>query len=657
MKWGSYVLLAGLLTGASAYAQLPDLKADEVVVTATRFEEKASEQPVNVQVITAEQIKQSGARTLPELLAQQAGIFTRNSSGNPNRQIDIRGFGSFGDQNSLILIDGQRISENEQTPANLTGIALSSIDRIEIVRGSGGAVLYGTGATGGAINIVTRSPRPQEKQAYLKGAAGNYGTTELGAGGTLAGDRLGLTVDTDKYDSNNYRDNNAVTQKNVNIGAHYFGDRGPVALKYFHSEQELGLPSYRTEAQLATNPRGTLTPDDTSSLDSDRVLLTTTQTYAFGQLGLDAGYRERHSVSQFVSSGGFTDTLGRVSNISPRLKLPFQLFGRSNALVVGVDWDDWEYHSTTGFPVFNFFGTTLSSQENRSAYFKDTLEVTDRTILSIGGRTQRSESTFEVVGGATPTQEQNKTLSAFDVAIRQGLTDEWAVYARTGRSFRVANVDDNLGRTTLLEPQTANDQEIGTDFTMTRASFHAAVYRVHLQNEIFFLPALYFPTFGANTNLPPTERKGFELDGNLIVSDTVSISANYTYTIAKFREGSFNGADVSGHTVPLVPKHRANGMITWKPSSQVSLSGRVTYVGEQYFDNDESNSFGRKMPSYTVSDLIAAYDVGNWRFGATIYNLFNEKYFSYGILNAPSFVAYPEAERSYMVSAEYRFGK
>src|SRR5262249_30254231 len=64
-----YRLLAGMLVATAAHAQQQaDIKADEVVVTATRFEEKASDQPVNVQVITAEQIRQSGARTLPELL-------------------------------------------------------------------------------------------------------------------------------------------------------------------------------------------------------------------------------------------------------------------------------------------------------------------------------------------------------------------------------------------------------------------------------------------------------------------------------------------------------------------------------------------------------------------------------------------------------------
>ena len=650
-----YVLLTGLLVSAGAHAQqTPDLVADEVVVTASRFEEKSSDQPVNVQIINAAQIRESGARTLPELLSQQAGIYTRDSSGNPNRQIDIRGFGITGDQNSLILVDGQRISENEQASANLTGIPLSSIERIEIVRGSGGAVLYGAGATGGTINIITKGPRSGEREAYARAAAGNYGTSAFAVGGTLAGERVGLAIDADQFDSDNYRDNNEVKQKNVSVGAHYFGDRGPVALKFAHSEQELRFPGARTETQLNTDRRGTATPNDNGSLDSDRVVLTTMQSYQFGQVGVDITHRERHSVAGF--DAGTIDTRGRVTSASPRVKLPFQLFGRSNALVVGMDWENWDYHSSAVFPAFFFVSNTVSTQENRAAYFKDTVDLTDRTTLSIGGREQRSETTSEEVGGFSPEQVQNKTLHAYDVALRQTLTEQLGIYARGGRSFRLANVDDNRSLPTLLEPQTSNDQEVGIDFGKGRTNLRAAVYRMRLNNEIMFLPADVFPPFGNNTNLPPTERKGFELDVNIALAESLSLRTNYTMTIAKFREGGFGGLNVSGNNVPLVPRDRANAALTWQPDQHATLTGKVSYVGEQYFDNDQSNSFGRKMPDYTVTDLIGSYDFGNWRFGAAIYNLFDKKYFSYGIATGSSFSAYPAAERGFLVNVQYRFG-
>ncbi|WJJ93551.1 TonB-dependent receptor plug domain-containing protein [Neopusillimonas aromaticivorans] len=62
-----------------------------------------------------------------------------------------------GDQNTLVLLNGQRLSDFEGGTARLSSIPIESIERIEILRGSG-AVQYGSGATAGTINIITKSP-------------------------------------------------------------------------------------------------------------------------------------------------------------------------------------------------------------------------------------------------------------------------------------------------------------------------------------------------------------------------------------------------------------------------------------------------------------------------------------------------------------------
>ncbi|MFN8997408.1 MAG: TonB-dependent receptor plug domain-containing protein, partial [Betaproteobacteria bacterium] len=143
-----------------------NLSTPDVVVTASRFVQPRRDPAVGVTVITAEEIRASGALTLPEVLSRQAGFTVRDSSGSPNRQIDLRGFGITGDQNTLILVNGQRLSENETTPADLASISLASVERIEVLRSSG-AVLYGSGATGGTVNIITRGPQPGERQGRV----------------------------------------------------------------------------------------------------------------------------------------------------------------------------------------------------------------------------------------------------------------------------------------------------------------------------------------------------------------------------------------------------------------------------------------------------------------------------------------------------------
>src|SRR5690348_3699 len=168
-------LLSGFLTGlcfSLAFAQ-----DDAVVITATRFPDSKRELPVGVTVISADDIRKSASSNLGEILAQFGLLNIRDLQGTQNPQVDLRGFGVTGDQNTLVLLDGVRISENELVPAQLSGIPIDAIERIEIVRG-GGAVQYGGGATGGTINIITRRGRPGDGRARVLARAGGYGTAE-----------------------------------------------------------------------------------------------------------------------------------------------------------------------------------------------------------------------------------------------------------------------------------------------------------------------------------------------------------------------------------------------------------------------------------------------------------------------------------------------
>src|ERR1700704_2012591 len=96
------------VAGSAHAADVPVARGEPVVVTATRFEERALDKAVNVTVITEETIRNSTARTVPDLLAEQAGIVVHDLFGNnaANTNIDLRGFGSSA-QNTLILVDGR----------------------------------------------------------------------------------------------------------------------------------------------------------------------------------------------------------------------------------------------------------------------------------------------------------------------------------------------------------------------------------------------------------------------------------------------------------------------------------------------------------------------------------------------------------------------
>src|SRR4051812_14952699 len=152
-------LIAGIAAGCCISVCFAQADQDAVIVTAPRFADEVRRLPASVTVINAEDIAKSSARTIPELLSEQVGFTTKDLFGNNAAQttVDLRGFGVTGSQNTLILLDGRRLNDFDLSGVQWSAIPLASIERIEILRGTG-AVLYGDNASAGVVNIVSKSP-------------------------------------------------------------------------------------------------------------------------------------------------------------------------------------------------------------------------------------------------------------------------------------------------------------------------------------------------------------------------------------------------------------------------------------------------------------------------------------------------------------------
>ena len=649
-SFSSLVLVGWLSAAASGHAQQkpPVTVAAEVVVTATRFKAAQQDLPAGVTVISAEDIRDSTAATIPELLRQVPGIQVRDTAGSPNQQVDMRGFGIFGDQNTLVLLDGQRISENEQATVNWTAIPLSSIERIEIMRGSG-AVLYGGGATGGTINVITKAPQKNTKTGYLGAGGGSYNTGDYRTGFNLAGENLGLVVNASHLETDNYRDSNRLRQENAQADLRYAGTRGTLYAKFGGDDQRLLLPNALTEAQIAVNRRQAGAPlGSYANLNGGYVNLGGELKFGDAEFALNGAYRGRESNAKLFLT---TKTSVTLTSLTPRVKLPFTLAGTHHTLVAGVDWEEWDSDGTAlANPAF--FATLkrpLSIQRNRAAYFQDSIALSEATVLSAGVRFHRATFSTNDIASLTRASSE-RDLRAFEISARHRFGERVAVYGKFGNSFRVPNLNDNYslftGTIAQLEPQTSHDREIGTELQWGRANFRLALYEMDVNNEIHFNPVTF-----SNVNLAPTRRNGFELEGKAQLTGTFSAFANYTYATAKFREGAFAHNDV-----PLVPRNSAKIGATWEVLPRTRVNALVTYTSEQAFDGDEANTFGRKMPSHTLADAKVSHEYRGWLFDAGVKNLFNQKYFSYGIFTGfPTFSAYPAPERSVFVSAQFTY--
>lgn len=128
------------------------LPLDEIVVTATRTEKLLKDVPISTEVISREDIEESGAEDISEILEEKAGIRVRKSEGH-GWGVQLQGLDA---EYVLILVDGEEVIGRTAGLVDLRQIPIESIDHIEIVKGASSS-LYGSEAMGGVINIITKT--------------------------------------------------------------------------------------------------------------------------------------------------------------------------------------------------------------------------------------------------------------------------------------------------------------------------------------------------------------------------------------------------------------------------------------------------------------------------------------------------------------------
>lgn len=167
-----FSLLFGTYRTACASQSLPTYDLGETVVTATKTKLEEKKVPMSTEVITQEEMKEKGAYNVRDALKLVNGLDVQEAAMVGNN-VSLRGMGT---NATLILVDGRRLaSEDSGQTMNvyeLNRMNIHSVDRIEIVRGSGSA-LYGSDAMGGVINIITKKTRKPAVMSERTWAAGN----------------------------------------------------------------------------------------------------------------------------------------------------------------------------------------------------------------------------------------------------------------------------------------------------------------------------------------------------------------------------------------------------------------------------------------------------------------------------------------------------
>lgn len=180
----------------SAYASAPDLTALSLeqltqieVYGVSKSQERLLDAPASVSVITADQIRAFGYRTLAEIIASARGFFLQTD--RAYTWLGVRGFAPVGDYNTrlLLLIDGNRVHDGVFESA-FTGseavIDVELIDRVEVIRGPSSSV-YGTSAFFGVVNVVTKDAAAAGGSIEGRTGSGRERGAAAGVAGRFAG--------------------------------------------------------------------------------------------------------------------------------------------------------------------------------------------------------------------------------------------------------------------------------------------------------------------------------------------------------------------------------------------------------------------------------------------------------------------------------------
>ncbi len=638
----------------------PVTEIPPVIVSAARTEQSTLTTPASIKIISRQQIDDSGASNIVEVLRGQGGVQVEDLYGDGSRAtIDMRGFGDTASSNTLILVDGRRLNNPDIGSPDLNSIVLDDVERIEVVQGSAG-VLFGDQAVGGVINIITR--KPGALRHLLKLSAGSYNTVNVyGMTSQALDNGLSYRLSVDARDSDNYRDNNELSYLNGFGKLAYDYSSGSVFAELQYIDDELNTPGPLFASEVAAD-RQQVNPSFATDYSDSRTKL--------GRLGLVQELNDSWSFEGEVSSrktdGDFRISFAgsapsnenftqdrKVKEFNSRF-IGFVPALNNTMLTIGADGVESDYKLST------VFGDQSNDQSQRSVYAQAIIPV-NRVDVTAGIRYAnvdndlRDAGTFAIYPAGVKIDD-SVTVGTLGLAIKA--SENWRVLLRADQNYRFAKVDEFLQPAytpaftpVVLKTQKGLSLETGVEWSQGSNNAKVVIYKLKLENEIAFDPSIF-----ANINLNDTKRKGLITSGYWKATQRLGFAASYTYTDAEVTSGFANGKNI-----PLVAEHSALLSTDYVISESWQVFGEVVAISDRVFGGDFDNTLGR-LPGYGVLNVKAEYKVSDFIFSGRVNNVLNKQYSDVGQLGfdpnagfAPAEAYYPSPEINFLLTAAWNF--
>ena len=639
--------------------------------TGSRLGLTALETPASVAQIDGDAIRARGDLDIMSAVTRAPGVTTSANPGNGGTALSLRGFSGQG--SVLQLVDGVRLFPVAGTITFPTDPW--NVERIELLNGPA-SVLYGQGALGGAVNIITRPPNAERTEFDAEAGYGSQDSWRAAAGvGGPLGEMLSYRIDASYRASDGYVDRGHSKSLALS-GALRFrpSDSFTLTLRNDYGNQRpmeyFGTPLIDGALVKDNQRRNYNVADASLHYRDNRTTLTADWTVAEGITLSNAAYRlTSKRLFKNLESYFYNDDTGlinRMDNLGifhdqtqygdqATIRISKPIAGLKNDLVVGFDANliKLTYSNDFGsdpqedavdpfdFDPGLFYDTQgiaprYRTRTNEYSFFaEDRLALTDQLSVVAGIRHERDKvqrwnivynpdgSISEVnafPNGATNRKFRNTTWRIGSVYRPTSNISLYGQYS-TGVDPLGTLTTFTTNATQFAFTNATGDQVEGgikAMFLDGKGSATLAAYRIVKKK----LVAQQTPT-SAIEQIGQRSAKGVEASVTLQLTDRFGIDANGTVLDANFDDFISGGASYTGNTPPNVPEVAANLSVYWAPIDALRANASLRYVGRSFSDN--ANSY--RVPGYAVVDAGLTYAfTPNLAANLRVYNLFDKDY-------------------------------
>lgn len=666
---GALLMSTTVCSGGVNAAEIYEL--DPVVVTAQRVENRDLQTPASVEVIDREEIEKSGAGSAFEALRNTLGVFASTqmpngvSMGTMTSKIDIRGV----DKGTLVLVDG--VPMNQDGKYNLEDIGADAIDHIEVVRG-GGSVLYGSEATGGVINIITRS----HTQNSVKVSAGNYDKQ-----------RYSLNVGADKFNASAYYEHRGeISHMTTTTKVTVMGKTSNRWYDYNKGEDKGIFWNYAINDHWKFSHNYVNTKNTASQMDSSY----TKSPYQEKKYEDDnntflLNFDDQNGFTAFASYGTqernydqltYNKKTGNVKeniqyswrkghNTNLNLQQVFKT-GGDDTFLIGASYkrEDMDVKSAGKKKMGNTkaqpakFGTY--NRDVYSIYASYDWHMTPKDQMIFNAREtfvrRATGSSTEVISGkTTDTIQANQNKFTPEIQYLHTINDKSSFYAKAGKSFRLPELSKIFGGAVMLpnvdlKAEHGTHYEMGYKLNQGKTSWRVALYHYDIKDAIQSIKGVSPIEQNMQYTNSDSKNTGVEISADIHHNDVWDTSWGISYSNPTERsvDENFNVGDwihtnnrLQFTSAIRYHKDKWNGVLT------------ANYLGYRYNSKDDGKT--RVKPAL-YTDLDISYAPGaQHKVFLHVNNLFGRE--DYTTVTAPSddTFAYISQGRNYMLGYEYKF--